>query len=249
MPDVVGSAGNFIDQLIDHWYLIVIAILGFIALMLWMDKKNKKIEYHDQIKINHELAVGELKFNPTEIKKIKRKKERWFCFGEIVQAFIRHEDPEIKQRVARAYDIEEIRNLKFDALKRALLKKPEPDYYVHTFLIKKHGILGIPFGKNEIIKLFDNEFTRIDHKTIKIHGDTWLIYRDGFYCSYKYDMMGIISDKTERLMGDLKVDGMGAQQKDYSRIRTDYSHTLDMKKTDIEYEKEKDKMRTMGGKT
>jgi hypothetical protein len=232
---------TLIEWLNKYWFLIPIVGLGLLVLHFWSKSKKEEIKYYDQIKVNKKLSIGELEFNPTEIKTIRRGKKKWSCIGEIIQAYIRHEDPQIKQQMTRAYTIQEIRDMKASKLRDHLLNKPKPDFYVHTFAVKKKRFLTIPFGQAETIKLFNDEFTRIKPNQIRIHDNVWLIYRDGFYCSYKYEMIGVVSDKTERLLGDLKVSGLGQQQKDFSRIRTDYAHTLDIKEKDIEAEKEKDK--------
>jgi predicted nucleotidyltransferase len=65
---------------------------------------------------------------------------------------------------------------------------------------------------------------------------------------FDYKMISVTREDTERLMGDHKVNAAGYQQKDFSRIRSDFSHEELMKEKDAEIEKAKKKGRdNVGG--
>lgn len=179
---------------------------------------------------------------------MKYKGKKWTVGGEIIRAWYRRVKPEITQRAEKIFTSHEIRNFELDKLKAEILNQKKPDYITYDFLVRKGAFLGIPSGEKAGIILKNGSFKRTKFNTIEVNGTVNLIYYKGFYIDFDFDLLNVIADDTQRFTKDLEVDASGQQQKDFSRIRTDYSHDELMKDKDIEAEKEKDKARRFGGR-
>jgi hypothetical protein len=231
------------------WYWIVIGGLVVGVIILWLDKKKSKVQYYSQIEVNKTVKHNELEFNPSEIKYIKHRDKKYKVLGHIIRGYFKAEKPELKQGTARRLTEREIMNLELEAIKSQIGDNPAPEYIVHEFLVKRKQFLGpIYTGDKEIIKIKHGRFTRPKKGTIRFNEDVWLIYRKGFFVEADFDMINIVAEDTERIMKDLEIDARGQQQKDFSRIRSDYAHVETMKDKDIEVEKEKEKGRRFGGR-
>lgn len=245
------SISQTIDWAFDHWYFFVIFI-GAILLIGYIDKYNKlkrKVQYHDEIEQIKKIKFKELEFNPTPIKKLLYYNKKWRVYGEIIQAFFKGTEAQIKQPIGKELTAEEIKNKQLEHLKDEILKRPKADFYTHEFLIRRKNFLGVFFGEREVVKVFDTDFKQIKADTIRFNEKSFsLHYRDGRLERLDYEMISVTRDDTERLMSDNKVNAMGYQQKDFSRIRTDYSHDELMKDKEKEIEESKKKGRgSFGG--
>jgi len=241
----VGLIVNFIDNIINlfekYWYFWIMGIMGFVIITLWVKyNKNKLPQYYNQIEENKKIKFKELEFNPSLIKKIIYKEKVFNVFGEIVTGYFNVTKAKIQQQIEREYKPEEIKRLELEHIKDEILKTEKPDYIVHQFLVKKKTIFKIlAVGSYDVINVFNTDFKRIKTNTIKLNDELWLVYRDGFYWRESMQLIPIVSEQTERLMKDLLINAQGYQQKDFSRIRTDYSHELDIKDKEAQIEKEK----------
>jgi hypothetical protein len=244
MALIADSISGLLRLILKYWYIIVMGVMGFFLLKMYLDKVKNKVEYHDQIKENKQLMIKELKFNPTPIKKIQYLEKEFGVYGEIIQGYFKPTKKELKQRIEREFNVREIKQFQWEKVEDDIHAKREPDFIIHTFLVKskKFWIFGYT-GEFDILRVFNNEFHKIKTNTLRVNQDISLLYRDGMIVSYDPRMIKPVADTTERLMGDLKVNAQGQQQKDFSRIRTDYAHTLDMKEKDIEADEKKEQVK------
>ena len=229
--------------LTEKWYFVIIPLL-IIAIILLFVKANKKnkIEYYNQVEENKKLGIKELEYNPTEIKWIYHVDRRYKVYGELFLGYIDQPKPEFRQQIAKEYTQQEIRDKLLEQLKEKLKKTYEPEYVAHVFAVKRKNIFNLLFfGEKDQLLLTNNEFTRIKENAVRINGNARLIYRDGFIVTTDPHMINIVSDRSERLSKDHLINATGQQQKDFSRIRTDYAHEENMKEKEAEIEKEKKK--------
>lgn len=240
---VLANIGNFI---FDYWYVFVIFILAIIVINLLIKNKKDKIEYYSQIKENKRIMTKELEYNPPDFKWLRHFEKKYKIIGQSYVGFTEHEKPELKQRTNKEWTSTEIRSLEIQKLKEKITNETRPKYIAYKFLIQRSNFLGIYFGEKEIVVLFKDEFTQTKKDTIRLHSDRHLIYRKGMLVSQSMEMIEVVDDNTERIMADHHVDARGQQMKDFSRIRTDYSHEEKMKDKDIEVEEKKEKGKRFG---
>lgn len=247
MADIIDSV--FII-LMNYWWVFVIAILAFILVGLYIKyQKLKKIQYYSQIEVNRELKFKELQYNPTDIKYIKYKGKKWVVYGELIRGWYRRQQQEIKQQARKIYTPEEIKNLEYEAIKIEAIGKKPPDYITHDFLVRKGNLLGMGIGEKAGILIKHEDFVRDKFNTITVNQGVTLVYYNGFYVNFDFDLMNVMADDAQRFMSDHRIDGSGYQMKDFSRIRSDWSHDEVMKDKEIDAEKEKDKGRRFGGRS
>lgn len=241
--------GNLLQWCYSHWYIIVIVGLGIAVLLAIMKilQLQQSPKFYSQVQENRKIKFKELEFNPTQIKKMIYKNKVYGVYGLIIRSYFRREKPKIKQETTKEYSTKEVKYLEFQNLKDTVLEKIKPDYITYEFLVKRKQFLGnIFYGDKEVIRLLSTDCEFIKTDTVKINDDVFLIYKEGFYQKAEWDTLQALADDTERLMGDLKVDSVGLQQKDFSRIRTDYAHSEVMKDKEIEAEEKKDKAKRHG---
>jgi hypothetical protein len=237
---ILSSMATFLTT---KWYFVLIPLLIIVIILLFVKANKKaKIEYYNQIEENKKLGIKELEYNPTEIKWIYHVDRKYKVYGELFLGYIDQPKAEIRQQIGREFTQQEVRDKLLEQLNEKLKKIYEPEYVAHVFAVRRKNIFNILyFGEKDQILLMNNEFSRIKVNAIRINGNARLIYRDGFIVTTDPHMINITSDRSERLSKDHLINATGQQQKDFSRIRTDYAHEENMKEKDAEIEKEKKK--------
>jgi hypothetical protein len=237
---ILSSMATFLTE---KWYFVLIPLLIIAIILLWVKASRKaKIEYYSQIEENKKLGIKELEYNPTEIKWIYHVDRKYKVYGELFLGYIDQPKPMIKQQIAKEYSQQEVRDILLEQLKEKLKVTYEPQYIAHVFAVRRKNIFNwLFFGEKDQVLLMNNEYTRVKVNAIRINGNARLIYRDGFIVTTEPHMINIVSDRTERLSKDHLINATGQQQKDFSRIRTDYAHEEVVKEKEAEIEKEKRK--------
>lgn len=235
------NIGNVIGIILNYWYFIVIGILG-IYILSSLSKK-RKIEYYDQVKENKKIWAYELEWNPSEFTEIIHRNNRYKIYGErfIGRVELNVEPP--KERQDREFTEKEIANYKLEKIKAKLKGLQEPEIIIHKFLVKSKNFMNFFWhGEYGIIAVEPNDFYPLKKgNKIRLHDSLRLMYEKGMLIPLRPNMIDFVSEETERVMKDLEISGRGQQQKDFSRIRSDYAHQEVMKEKDIEAEKEKEK--------
>lgn len=198
------------------------------------------------------MLKKELSFNPPIFKFMKHRGQIYKIIGHSWLGFAEIPTQETKQLHYKEYTEKDLRDLEIKNLKRTLLgEQPlKPKYIAHNFMIKKNTINLVLFkfwtGEEEIITLLNDEFRIDKHGIVRVNDEVNIIYRDGILCSTDFKLTEVTTDRSERLMKDLTINATGQQQKDFSRIRTDYSHVEVMKEKDIEAEEKKEQAKRYG---
>ena len=244
---------NAIDFIMSNWYYIMLVLFFFVIVLLWIKVgKKPKVEFYNQIEENLKTTVKELEYNPTEIKFMKHLDKTYRVYGEYYGAVVSHPEAEIKQTVSGRYTREELREFDIKNLRQKILGKEQikVDILEHEFLVRRKFFDLILFkfyhGEKDLLILRVNDFKKIKDNTIKVNDNVRFVYRNGFYVNSDAKFIPIISEKTERLMSDHRINAVGLQQKDFSRIRSDWANKELMKDKDIEAEEKKDRAKKHG---
>lgn len=190
--------------------------------------------------------------NPPLYKFIHHRGRTYKILGHSYLGFIKNPEFKAEQRVFKELTDRDLRDMEVNNLKRRLLGQDplKAEFVGHNFLIKRGCLDLVIFkfwtGEPEILTLINDEFKFDKKGNIHINDEVNIVYRDGFFCSTDPKMIEVVTDRTERLMKDLTINATGQQQKDFSRIRTDYAHIDRMKEKDIEAEEKKDKAKRYG---
>lgn len=236
-----------------NWAYILLFLFGVVIILLWIKLgKKEEIEYFDQIKQNMDLTVKELEYNPTEIKFMKHLDKTYRVYGEFFEARVKDLEDEKKQVTFRKYTKDELRGFEIKNLRNKILGKKglKVEIESHEFLVRRNYfntyLLKIYHGEKDLIILKVGDFKKIKEDTIKVNDIVRLVYRDGFYVNSCPTMIPVISERTQRLMINHQINAVGQQQKDFSRIRSDWAHKELMKDKEIEAEEKKDKSKRHG---
>lgn len=232
---------DYLNWILQHWYFFIIVIL-IIAVVKAIQKINqlKTPQYYSEIEKQKKIKWMELEFNPTPIRNFYYKGQNWRVYGEIIKGYFHGTKASISQQMTRSYTPEEIRNFELQHLKEEVKNQQKADYYIHEFLVRRKNLFGVFYhGEPTVIKIYNYDFRIISANSIMVNQDVFLIYRDLGMEKFSYDMIETTREDTERLMGDHKVNAQGQQQREFSRVRTDYSHELDIKEQEAKIEKEK----------
>lgn len=216
---------------------MIIVVIGLLI------KRKGKIEYHDQIKENKKLWGYELEFNPSEFSGIIHGKNRYKIYGERIIGRVAVAIKEPSQKMEREFTEKEIANFKLEQIKAQIKGLPQPEIVIHKFLVKRKSFLFFFYGDFDIIAVEPSDFTVSLRKKnfLRFNDNLRLMYEKGMLIPLRINMVDFVSEETERVMKDLEISGRGQQQKDFSRIRSDYAHQEVMKEKDIEAEEKKDK--------
>ncbi len=232
----------------EYWWIgagLVIVALIFIIL-----KKDKKPIFFDQVTENKERSEQELMWNPTPLRFIKHLNKSYRVYGEIFCVFKKQLDSEVKQQTWKEFDMLELRKKKLEDIKRTIKKEEVPKIEAYRFLVRRKYLelylTKIFYGKKETLFIEAGDFRYIKKDTIKLDDNLRVVWRQGFYTKMKPEFIEIVTDMTERFMKDHTINAVGQQQKDFSRVKTDYAHSMDMKETDIKAEEKKDKAKRHG---
>lgn len=232
-----------------YWWVSLI-FLVFVFIFWKFGKKKEKIEYYNQSKINKKRSIEELEWNPTKIKHLKHLNKYYKVYGQIHAIYKKQIEPEIKQQIWKEYSQTEIRQFKIEAIKKTVKGEKVPSIEAFRFSVRRKYfnfvLFKLYYGEKEVLFIECQDITQTKIKELRIHEYVNLIWRDNFITPLKSEWIEIVSDMQERLMTDNKVNAMGQQQKDFSRIRTDYAHNIDKMDKEINYEKEKEKGRRHG---
>ncbi|OGY23288.1 MAG: hypothetical protein A2172_03730 [Candidatus Woykebacteria bacterium RBG_13_40_15] len=234
------------------WWMFVIIGLIFVALYFYNKWKKNQIQYHDQIAENKRIWTEEMELNRTEIKKLVYKDRVFQVLGERWIGRSHIEIPKIGERVEREYKEFELKQLQFESIRNKIKGMKTPEIVAHKFLVRTKyldlKIFSLYFGEKNIIYLDMDDFSLSKKRadTAIINDSLRLMYEKGVYIPMRVGMVDIVSEETERVMKDLEINARGNQQKDFSRIRSDFAHSEVMKEKDIEQEKEKKKATSYG---
>lgn len=240
---------GYLNWLINHWYLLALGFLGVVVINLLMKLQKAKVQYHDQIKENKEKLTDVLGFNPSSIKYLIHVDRRYKVLGELWFSFEKNPLLELKEMVQRAFTDKEIKIKQYNLMKE-YLENPKRDQQkiAHLFLVTSGFLSSLGMGKKELMLFKNTELNMVKNDTIRINDNVRLMYDSGLKVTTHQDMLGVVTDMTYKLMSDHIINAVGQQQKDFSRIRTDYSHEIDVKEKEAEIELAKKKGRgNVGG--
>lgn len=200
--------------------------------------------------MNREKSEHELMWNPSTIKFMKHHNKIYRIYGEIFCLYKTQKDTSVKQSTWREYEQVELRKKKLQDIQRTINDKEIPEIEAYRFLVRRKHInlylTRLYLGQKETLFIEAGDFNFIKSDTIKLHDTVRIIWRDGFLTKMKPEFIEIVTEQTERLMKDHTINAVGQQQKDFSRVRTDYAHQLDVKETDIKAEEKKEKAKRHG---
>jgi len=238
---------SYLNWLINHWYLLALGFLGVVVINLLLKLQKTKIQYHDQIKENKEKLIDVLRFNPTTIKYLIHVNIKYRVLGELWFSFEKNPLLELKEMVQRAFNESEIKVKQYQLMKDYLANPKKQDLKIcHVFLVCSGFLSSLGMGKKELLLFRNTELNMVRNDTLRINDNVRLMYDSGIKTTTNQDMLGVVTDMTYKLMSDHIINAMGQQQKDFSRIRTDYSHEIDMKEKEIEEKKEEKRAKTHG---
>src|SRR4030067_56735 len=211
---IADAVNGLIKLLNKYWYILVIAILGFLVIHFFLkDQKDRKPQYYSQVEVNRRLKFKDLQFNPTPFKMFINKEKKYRVYGLIARAYFKSNKPEIKQMVVREYSAIELKNMDLASIKEQI-KGAKPEYIIYDWLVKtKHLFFGLFIGGYECIRIKNGTFAVLSTEAVRLNDNIYLLYRDGFFVESTFDLIAIQSEDSERLSGDLKLDGLGSEQK------------------------------------
>lgn len=232
----------------QYWYIVALIIAGYIILASWLKRKERKIVYLNQVAENLKLGKRELQWNPTNIRFIVHRDKYYRVYGRIILGFRDHPKEEPEQTQQHENTPEQIREYEVERIKAVAKDENKPLVIASWFLVRRKSVgikfLRLFFGEiDQIAVEHETDYTRPKEKVIRFHDDVVLIYRDGFFVKAKREFINIVTERTERLMKDHLINAVGQQQKDFSRVKSEWSHEELMvdKQADLEDKKEKGK--------
>lgn len=244
----MGFIDDYLGLVKQYWYVIAGFLLFFIIFKII--KRDKKPTFFDQIATNKEKSEEELMWNPTQLKYIKHLDKSYKVYGEIFCIFKKQEESKVKQRVWSEYDHMELRKKRMEDIQATIKKKEAKKIDAYRFLVRRKYLdlflVKVFFGKKETLYVESGDFVYIRRDTIKLDDNMRFIWRQGFLTKMRPEFIEIVTDQTERLMKDHSINAMGQQQKDFSRVRTDWAHQMDMKETEIKADEKKEKAKKHG---
>jgi hypothetical protein len=167
--------------------------------------------------------------------------------GELWFSYDKNPLLELRQMIQKSFNDSEIKLKQYNLMKEYITNPVKKDLKVgHIFLVRYGMFSFLGLGKKEMFFLRNEELNLVKTDTIRLNDAVRVMYDNGVKVTTHQDMLGVVTDMTYRLMSDNIINALGQQQKDFSRIRTDYAHDEVMKDKDIEASKEEKKAKTHG---
>lgn len=205
-----------------YWYIIALALLGFLALNFFVKLQKNKKEYHDEIKDHHEKVDRELKLNKTVYKNLfYRGKKIGEIYGMANKGIVENKEVIVDKKKS---SIEVVRNFLILGVRTNSIFKL------------------IWLGKNHLVLKYEDCETDYIRKAIHVKPDINLEYYLGYFVPIDKEIEVNVFDNLHRTMLDRTMNAMGNQMKNFAEVRDVWGHLANMKQLDIEAIKEEKKL-------